>query len=241
MCAAIQTWHNRLMNPVFKTAVVVLAAGSGTRFGHSTNKVWLPLDGRTIIARSLENAAKSFEGGRVILVINPDDEQLAQKVVAEEASTLNVEIVHGGASRHQSEFNALAYLAPSISAGDIHVVLIHDGARPLATAQLFAQIATSAYQYGGAIPTIALDPREMDTVHLETIVRVQTPQGFTATKLLQAYQMSLADNFVGTDTAACMENYFPEITTMSVQSDVSNIKITYPADLEIAAKLLLNK
>lgn len=229
------------MNPDFKTAVVVLAAGSGTRFGHSTNKVWLQLSGRTIIARSLENAAKSFEGGRIILVINPDDQQFAQKVIAEEASELNIEIVHGGASRHQSELNALEYLAPSISSGDIDVVLIHDGARPLATAQLFAQISAAAYQHGGAIPTIALNPLEMDTTHLDTIVRVQTPQGFNAAKLLQAYQMSSSDNFVGTDTAACMENYFPEITTMSVPSDLSNIKITYPEDLDIASKLLSSK
>ena len=241
MCHGMQTWHNHLMNQDFKTAVVVLAAGSGTRFGHSTNKVWLQLDGRTIIARSLENAAQSFEGGRVILVINPDDQEVAQKIVSEEASTLNVEIVHGGASRHQSEFNALHYLAASISAGEIDVVLIHDGARPLATAQLFNQIATTAYKHGGAIPTIALDRREMDTSQLAKIVRVQTPQGFMATKLLQAYQMSSVDSFVGTDTAACMENYFPEITTMAVQSDVSNIKITYPEDLIIASKLLLNK
>jgi 2-C-methyl-D-erythritol 4-phosphate cytidylyltransferase len=53
-------------------ASIVLAAGSGTRFGHDINKVWLPLNGRHIISRSLTNAAASFEGARIVLVINPD-------------------------------------------------------------------------------------------------------------------------------------------------------------------------
>ena len=53
-------------------ASIVLAAGSGTRFGHDINKVWLPLNGRHIISRSLTNAAANFKDARIILVINPD-------------------------------------------------------------------------------------------------------------------------------------------------------------------------
>lgn len=219
-------------------AVVVLAAGSGTRFGHATNKVWLQLEGRTIIARSIENAAKGFDNPRVLLVINPDDAELASKVLEQEISEINVEVLNGGSSRHESEYNALQYLAPAIENGEIEVILIHDGARPLATPTLFTQIANAAKQYGGAIPTIALTPREMDTHHDEMIVRVQTPQGFVATQLLKAYELAAKDNFVGTDTAACMEKYFPQLKTMAIQSDASNIKITYPQDLIIATGLL---
>ena len=219
-------------------ASVVLAAGSGTRFGHDINKVWLPLNGRHIISRSLTNAAASFKDARIIVVINPDDEEFARKALAADAMPASIEVVYGGASRHESEFNALQHLKPAILAGEIDIVLIHDGARPLATPELFCAIAAGAAQNGGAIPTIALDPHEMDTTRQETVARVQTPQGFRAQPLLEAYEKSSNDGFVGTDTAACMEKYCPEIKILAVPGDVFNFKITYPQDLTIAELLV---
>ena len=219
-------------------ASVVLAAGSGTRFGHDINKVWLPLNGRHIISRSLTNAAASFKDARVIVVINPDDEEFARKALEADAMPASIEIVYGGASRHESEYNALQHLKPAILAGEIDIVLIHDGARPLATPELFGAIAAGAAQHGGAIPTIALDPREMDTVRKETVARVQTPQGFRAQPLLEAYEKSIKEGFIGTDTSACMEKYCPEITILAVPGDVFNFKITYPQDLTTAELLV---
>ena len=221
-----------------KVASIVLAAGSGTRFGHDINKVWLPLSGRHIISRSLTNAAANFTDARIIVVINPDDEDFARKALADDAMPSSIEIVHGGASRHESEFNALQHLKPAIAAGEIDIVLIHDGARPLATPELFTAIAENAAQHGGAIPTIALDAREMDTVREETVARVQTPQGFRAKPLLEAYENAAADGFTGTDTAACMEKYFPDVKIFAVPGDVLNFKITYPQDLAIAELLI---
>jgi 2-C-methyl-D-erythritol 4-phosphate cytidylyltransferase len=221
-----------------KVASIVLAAGSGTRFGHDINKVWLPLSGRHIISRSLTNAAANFTDARIIVVINPDDENFARKAFADDAMPSSIEIVYGGASRHESEFNALQHLKPAIAAGEIDIVLIHDGARPLATPELFSAIAENAAQHGGAIPTIALDSHEMDTVREETVARVQTPQGFRAKPLLEAYENAAADGFTGTDTAACMEKYFPDVKIFAVPGDVLNFKITYPQDLAIAELLI---
>ena len=62
--------------------------------------------------------------------------------------------------------------------------------------------------HGGAIPTITVDPSEMDAVHDMPVVRVQTPQGFVAKELLSAYLSAEADSFTGTDTGACIEKYF---------------------------------
>lgn len=219
-------------------ASVVLAAGSGARFGHDINKVWLPLNGRHIISRSLTNAAASFNDARIIVVINPDDEEFARKALAADAMPASIEVVYGGASRHESEFNALQHLKPAILAGEIDIVLIHDGARPLATPELFSAIAAGASQHGGAIPTIALDSHEMDTARQETVARVQTPQGFRAQPLLEAYEKSSKDGFIGTDTAACMEKYSPEIKILAVPGDVFNFKITYPQDLTTAELLV---
>lgn len=221
-----------------KIAAVVLAAGSGSRFGHEINKVWLPLNGKHIISRSLTNASSGFDNARVILVINPDDEDFARKALEVDQMPDSIEFVYGGASRHESEFNALQHLKPSIMAGDIDLVLIHDGARPLATPALFTAIADGAAKHGGAIPTIALDPREMDTAHTDNVARVQTPQGFSAPQLLEAYEKAAKVGFVGTDTSACMEEFFPDLKISAVAGDVLNIKITFPQDLEIAERLL---
>jgi 2-C-methyl-D-erythritol 4-phosphate cytidylyltransferase len=221
-----------------KIASIVLAAGSGTRFGHNINKVWLPLRGRHIISRSLTNAAANFNEARIILVINPDDEEFARQALAADAMPTHIEIVYGGASRHESEFKALAYLKPAIEAGEIDIVLIHDGARPLATPELFSAIADAAVKHGGAIPTIALDKREMDAQYAATVARVQTPQGFRAKPLLAAYESAEKEGFTGTDTAACMERFYPEEKICAVPGDVFNFKITYPQDLTIAELLV---
>jgi 2-C-methyl-D-erythritol 4-phosphate cytidylyltransferase len=226
------------MSTQVAVASIVLAAGSGTRFGHSMNKVWLQLHGKHIISRSLENSRKSFSQVRSILVINPDDEEFAREALMKDGVLADTEIVHGGATRHESEYKALQYLKGDIEAGLIDLVLIHDGARPLATPQIFSAIADGAQTHGGAIPTIALDPHEMDTARTETIARVQTPQGFRAQQLLHAYEKAAASGFIGTDTAACMEEFFPDVNTVAVPGDIFNIKITYPQDLAIAELLV---
>ncbi len=221
-----------------KVAVVVLAAGSGSRFGHAINKVWLPLSGRRIISRSLANAVKSFPGCRTILVLNPSDVDLARQVMEREASEISVEFVLGGETRHGSEYNALLQLAPAIEDGSINVVLIHDGARPLATSSLFREIAQNALLNGGALPAISVNPLEIDVRGVERIMRVQTPQAFRAQDLLIAYRQANEEKFIGTDTAACMERYCPEIECVAVEGEVHNVKITYPQDLVIAEHVL---
>ena len=72
-------------------------------------------------------------------------------------------------------------------------------------------------------------------------MQLQTPQGFIAQQLLAAYNKAAIDGFAGTDTAACMEKYFPDVKTMSITADVSNVKITYPQDLAIAEHVLARR
>lgn len=223
------------MTPI---AVVVLAAGSGTRFGHSTNKVWLALKDRRIISHSLINATKSFPNCRVILVIDPSDTEMATEVLAREVPQIRVELVNGGATRHESELNALKALASGIESGEIEVVLIHDGARPLASAGLFKRVADAAKAHGGALPAIEISPLEIDLVTTEPIARVQTPQAFRAKEVLAAYIRAENEGFAGTDTAACMEQYFPGTESIGVPGEVTNIKITFPEDLVLAEKII---
>ena len=221
-----------------KPAVVLLAAGSGSRFGHATNKVWLDLSGMSVICRTISNAHIAFPNAPILLVINPDDEKLALKIIETEVPEIKLEIVYGGATRHGSEYQALMHLKSGINSGDVDVVLIHDGARPLATPNLYKKIAEVAFEKGGAIPTTTINPVEIDLSHDTQIVRVQTPQGFRAKELLKAYESAEVDGFVGTDTGACVESYFPEIKAVAVDAEVANLKITFAQDLKVAAALL---
>ena len=122
-------FRSKLMNP----AVVLLAAGSGSRFGNSTNKVWLPLAGKSVICRTIENAHTAFPEAKLLLIINPDDEVMAREIISKEIPTIKIEITYGGDTRHASEYKALMFLKDEIESGAIDIVLIHDGARPLAS------------------------------------------------------------------------------------------------------------
>jgi 2-C-methyl-D-erythritol 4-phosphate cytidylyltransferase len=224
-----------------KPAIVILAAGSGSRFGHQTNKVWLPLDSKSVISHTISNARQAFPDAPLLLVISPDDEQLAKETIEKEIPEIKLAFTYGGDSRHASEFKALQHLKSDIENGAIDLVLIHDGARPLATADLYRKIAQVAYEKGGAIPTTPINPAEIDLSHETSIVRVQTPQGFRAKELLHAYEKAQVDGFTGTDTGACVERYYPTMKAFAVDAESANLKITYAEDLALAKALLAQR
>ena len=224
-------------------AAVVLASGSGIRVGGDRNKVYLPLGGRRVVAWSLRTLARVPEIGVLVLVVRPQDGELAGQVLAAECADLAVQVVHGGAMRQESELMALRRLGPRITAGKIDVVLIHDAARPLVTPHLAAAVLAAARQGGGAVPGVACDSLTLAgedgivaEADLGTMMAMQTPQGFRAAPLLAAYEQAAADGFAGTDTAACVTRY-SGIRVRCIPGDDRNMKITYPHDLAVAAKL----
>jgi 2-C-methyl-D-erythritol 4-phosphate cytidylyltransferase len=240
---------SRPMDPVSapRLAAIVLAAGSGIRLGAGRNKAFLPLAGKTIVARSLATMASLTNLRRLVLVIRPDDQELARATVNQELHRLpvHVELVTGGNSRHASEERALNHLAVPIEAREVDVVLIHDAARPLCTTELATQVASAAAHRGGAVPGIPAQ----DLMHVGTdgtatavaasCVTVQTPQGFAAIPLLEAYRAAAEAGFVGSDTSACIER-FTRLNVQCLPGEPENIKITHPTDLYLAEQLLLN-
>jgi 2-C-methyl-D-erythritol 4-phosphate cytidylyltransferase len=223
---------------------VVLASGSGVRVGGDRNKVYLPLGGRSVLAWSLRAFAEVTGIGTLVLVVRPQDERLARRVLTAECAGRAVEVVHGGAVRQESELMGLRRLAARITSGRIDVVLMHDAARPLVTQGLVAAVLAAARQAGGAVPGVARDGLTMASedgsvaeADLGTMMAMQTPQGFTAAPLLAAYEQAAADGFSGTDTAACVTRY-SGIAVRCIPGDERNIKITYPHDVDVAAKLL---
>ena len=218
-------------------AAVVLAGGSGTRLGAEGNKVYLPLAGRPLLAWSLEAFARAPGVGRLVLVTRPADRPLATEAVR--TVDARVEVVDGGVTRHDSEWSALRVLAPAIEAGQLDVVAIHDGARPVVSQRLIADALAAAREHGAAVPGVPLTGvSDHDLTPIAgTLVRVQTPQAFRADLLLAAYSKADADCFTGTDTAACVERY-AGIPVHCFPGDPRNVKITYRPDLALAERLL---
>jgi 2-C-methyl-D-erythritol 4-phosphate cytidylyltransferase len=224
-----------------RAALVVLAAGEGSRVGHDTNKVLLPLAGRRVFTWSIRWAHSLPQVSRVVLVIREADRDQVVRALDRELPEVEVAVVVGGATRHESEWKALQALAPSIEAGATDVVVIHDAARPLAGAQLFRDVIDAAQLYGGALPV--RDQPALTTLdagaepEARRTVAVQTPQAFRAGPLLAAYSRADEDAFVGTDTASCVERY-TDVAVRCVPGDAGNIKITFPEDLFLAERLL---
>jgi 2-C-methyl-D-erythritol 4-phosphate cytidylyltransferase len=200
---------------------IVVAAGSASRFGQP--KQYQPLGDRRVLDWSLR-AARTVSDG-VVLVVPPlradDPEPLADQVVA------------GDATRSGSVRAGLAAVPD-----DAEVILVHDGARPLAPPDLFADVL--AHVRAGAdavVPAVQVT----DTVRSRTngvvdradLVLVQTPQGFRAGALRAAHELGGPE---GTDDASLVEA--DGGTVVLAVGRPTNVKITYPTDLLVAEALL---
>lgn len=233
--------HNGAGGPY---AGIVLAAGSGTRVGHSGSKAYLPLAGRSMLVWALETLAGTGGVERLVLAVRAQDLSLAGEVLERELPGVEVDLVAGGATRHESEHRALRHVAGAIRTGVITAVLLHDAARPLASTDLSERVLAAALSCGAAVPgvpvenVLAVDPAgRLVPGNRERLVSIQTPQAFRAAPLLDAYDAAARDGFTGTDTAACVERY-TDLEVAVVPGEPGNLKITFADDLRIAERLL---
>ncbi|MFB9312384.1 IspD/TarI family cytidylyltransferase [Nocardioides plantarum] len=218
-------------------AVIVLAAGSGTRVGAEVNKVLLPLGGVPLLARSVLTALAVGGVTRVLVVVRDGEQDAVAAALGPHLGVAEVALVVGGATRHDSEWAALRVLRDDVASGAIDVVAIHDGARPLATTGLFDAVLAAAREHGGAIPVVPAPTLLGPGGAVPGLGAVQTPQAFDAERLLAAYAAADADGFAGTDTAACLERYAPDVRIAAVASSPVNLKVTWPDDLALAEGL----
>ncbi|WGX95732.1 2-C-methyl-D-erythritol 4-phosphate cytidylyltransferase [Nocardioides sp. L-11A] len=229
-------------------AIVVLAAGSGTRVGAEVNKILLPLRGQPLLAWSVRTALEVADVDPVLVVHRPGERADIGAALLPVIGEREVLLVEGGATRQDSEQAALAALAPRVDDGSIDVIAIHDGARPLVEAELFATAIATARRYGGAVPTVDLAgplPRDPAVAPAPggagtRLVGVQTPQAFRAAPLRAAYAAAAAAGFDGTDTAAAFARFAPpELEVRAVPSGPANLKVTFAEDLRVAERLLV--
>jgi 2-C-methyl-D-erythritol 4-phosphate cytidylyltransferase len=227
-----------------RAVLVVMAAGSATRMSLGVNKVLMPLAGRPLLSWSLITARRLPQVTRVVVVAAARDEHDVREILERELPTLDVQVVTGGSTRHASEWHALCSLAPEIGRGAFDVVVVHDAARPLAPAKLFADVIAAAARYGGAVPVrpqhalVTADGAQLPPG--QDMVTVQTPQAFRAAPLLAAYEQADRSGFTGTDTASSFERY-ADFPVRCVAAPADNIKVTVHADLRLAEALLVDR
>ena len=219
-------------------AVVILAAGSGHRVGAEVNKVLLPLRDVPVLVWSVRDALALPDVRRLVLVVRPEDRAAVEAAVAPHLGDREVLVVDGGATRHASEWAAIRVLETDIVAGEVDVVAIHDGARPLAGVDLWAAVVAAAAEHGGAIPVVPVaDLVRADLTPVAgSLGAVQTPQAFRADDVLAAHRAASEDGFDGTDTAACVTAY-RDVRIAAVPGSPLNVKVTFPEDVDLAVEL----
>jgi len=227
------------------TVAVVLAGGSGERFGGGVPKQWLPLAGRPLVEHSVTAFEQAPGVDAVLVVMTAGHADRAKDLLAGNGYRKPTKVIVGGRTRVESTWRAIAELGSTECD-----VLFHDAARPLVDQQVIADCVAALAGHravGVAVPSsdtiavvsggvIAGMPRR------DSLVRCQTPQGFRLSVIRKAHELAAADPRFGdlpaTDDCGIVLRYLPEEKVHIVPGSERNIKITYPRDLAIAEALL---
>jgi len=221
---------------------VIAAAGSGQRLGAGGPKALVELGGRPLAAWSLAALGEASTVTAAVVAAPPGEVERFEAMVAAAGVPLPVKVVAGGESRSESVSAALAET-------DAELVVVHDAARPLATADLFDAVVSRLAGDAGCDCAIAAAPitdtvKEVaDEVVERTLDRsrlwgAQTPQAFRAVRLREA--LSAADSLAdATDDAMLVERIGGRVAIHPAPPE--NIKVTTPLDLRVAGLLLAER
>lgn len=219
--------------------VIIVAAGSGSRFGSSLPKQFCILAGRPVVMTTIDRFRHALPDSEIILVISEQMTDLWHEQCRQYGFE-SPRIVYGGSSRGASVKNALDMIA-----GDAEdLVLVHDGARPLVDDATILRVTgrLGDETVSGVIPVVDVT----DSLRLMTpdgssraadrsrFRAVQTPQGFRLGDLRKAY-MKAIDSTVTDDASAMERAGYTNIVT--VEGNPENIKITHPRDIVIATAI----
>lgn len=224
-----------------KTIALIVAGGSGTRFGAQMPKQFLNLQGKPVLMHTIEAFDRALDGvdHEIIVTLPADQFGLWQELCDRHAFVVRHRVVAGGETRWHSVKNALDSIVDS---ADVDVIAVHDGVRPMASINLIHRSLDTARCCGSAIPVVMLNDsvRQVDAngesraLDRSSLRAVQTPQVFEARLLMDAYCQPFDTTF--TDDASVVERAGHQVTL--VDGDPANIKITRPMDLVLAEYLL---
>jgi 2-C-methyl-D-erythritol 4-phosphate cytidylyltransferase len=229
-----------------RTVAVVLAAGSGSRFGGSRPKHLAKLGGKSILEHSVSAFDRAPSIDEVLVVVAED---LVLATTADLTGHRKLcGVIAGGVARTDSTQAAIAAIAAS--ADSECKVLLHDAARPLVPQEAIANCVAALDTHQAAAVVVpssdtiveVIDGKVRRVLPRSELFRAQTPQGFLLSVISRAYELASADpgfaQMAATDDCGVLLRYLPDVQIQAVHGSEHNIKITYPADLAIAELLL---
>ncbi len=207
------------------TAVIIVAAGRGSRMGGAVPKQWRMLAGKPVLVHVLA----AFSGIPAVLVIHPDDR--------ERAETLGVRLVEGGATRDASVLAGLR----SLEGSGVQRVLIHDAARPLVSPELIRRLVAALERHDGAAPALAVTDAlwrgeaglVAGTQDRAGLFRAQTPQAFRFGPILAAHLAHPGGALDDVEVARAAG-----LDVAIVEGEENNLKLTFPGDFARAEAIL---
>ena len=210
--------------------------------GAETPKQFLELDGMPLLLFTLRRLAACAAITEFFISTRAEDIVPLQDKVAKAGLGRPARVVHGGDTRQQSVANALAQVDPTTE-----IVLVHDAVRPFVTLEQIERVIAEARTRGAAILGIpAIDtvkevkraslPQDValitSTIRRERIVLAQTPQAFQYALIRDAFRTGQKDGVTASDEAGLLERLGHDVYV--VQGSDRNLKITRPADMELA-------
>ena len=226
----------RKLLPLKSCGVVIVAAGSASRMG-GIDKVMAPLAGEPMIVRTVR-AFQDCDAVKKIVVVTREDLILPITSLCSGMSKVKA-VVAGGSSRQES-----VHLGLNALSGEVQLVAVHDGARPLVSWQMIDRVIRAANTYGAAAPAIPVK----DTIKVvkggvveqtpdrSNLFAVQTPQVFDFDLLRGALKKVEQEQLQVTDDCSAVEQMGMRVKI--VEGDERNLKVTTPMDLKIAQMLL---
>ena len=225
-------------------ALILPAAGRSTRFGDpGSKKTYADLDGRAVWLRAADAFLGRDDLAQIIVAIHPEDRELFDRRYGAEVAFREITVIDGGAERFDTIAAALALVQP-----EVNHVAVHDAARPCLTPEQVAAVFQAAIDHGAALLAVAVadtlkrvgpDGRTIATVPRAGLFGAQTPQVFRRDLLDEAYAARhdlLAGGVTITDDCQLVEALGHPC--MVVPGSASNLKITTPDDLKLAAAIL---
>lgn len=222
---------------------VILAGGSGTRFGADVPKQFLEIDGRMLIEYAVDAFQENPHIDEIAIVCWEDFLPLVEATFRKERYSKVKRFLTGGTERYHSSLAAIeAY-------GDDDYLLFHDAVRPLVSQRIINDCVEALGRYDA----VNVGVKAVDTIFeidsAACIVNVpkrlalrkgQSPQGFKRSVIRRAYQIALADpDFVTTDDCGVVVKYMPDVPVFVVEGEPVNIKVTYPQDIDLLSLYLI--
>jgi 2-C-methyl-D-erythritol 4-phosphate cytidylyltransferase len=235
-----------------KVVVIIPAAGMGTRMAAApvakekkpaASKQFAELGGTPILIHTLVRFASNVAVAEIVIALRTNEMATFQPRLDMEVRNFQqkkITVVEGGEHRQQSVANALNATSPAPD----DIVVVHDAVRPFVTEEIVNGVIQASQRYGAAIAGVpAVDTvKQVErtaegaiitaTIPRERVVMAQTPQAFRYDVLRKAFDEAMADGFIGTDEASVVERSGQKVAV--VMGSARNIKITTPADLELA-------